>query len=95
MQHGRMMGKPHTERLLYTLHNIFQFMWQRLQTIAECFTSLMKVLSIHLPWEVNAKKKEKEKAFIIRSSDPELELVLSFITYLCESDLLPPFYWLY
>lgn len=41
------------------------------------------------------KKKEKEKAFIIRSSDPELELVLSFITYLCESDLLPPFYWLY
>lgn len=27
MQHGRMMGKPHTEYLLYTLHNIFQFMW--------------------------------------------------------------------
>lgn len=55
MQHGRMMGKPCTECLLYTLRNVFQFMWPRLQTIAKCFTSIMKVLSIHLLWELNAK----------------------------------------
>ena len=32
-------------------------------------------------------------AFIVRySSDPELQSLLSFITYARESDLLPPFY---
>lgn len=49
MQHGRMMGKPCTKCLFYTLHNIFQFMWPKLQTMAKGFMSIMQVLSIHLP----------------------------------------------
>lgn len=38
-------------------------------------------------------KCKKIIAFIVRySSDPELELLLNFITYVCENVLLPLFY---
>lgn len=79
MQHGRMMGKPRTECLLYTLRNIFQFTWQRLQTIAEYFYNEGIVYSSTL-----GSKCKKIIAFIVRySSDPELELLLSVITCVC------------
>lgn len=37
-------------------------------------------------------KKKKRVFIVIYSIDPELLLLLSFITYACESDLFPPFY---